>query len=187
SALASDIEVLDEQPSSYEVTAARQHRWIRGDWQMLPWLASRDLTLLDRWKIFDNLRRSLVAPAIVLACLVGWLSGPLAAGVATTALVAIFLVPVFTSAVLAATQARNPSAFVGAAGADIAANALRSFVQTIFLLDATLLTIDAIGRTLWRVFWSRRRLLEWTTMSQSERRAARGVHPRLAVGCGLAI
>ncbi|HEY1959531.1 MAG TPA: glucoamylase family protein [Polyangiaceae bacterium] len=187
SALASDIEVLDEQPSSYEVTAARQHRWIRGDWQMLPWLVSRDLTLLDRWKIFDNLRRSLVAPAIVVACSFGWLHGTLAAALATSALVAIFLVPVFTSAVLAATQARNPTAFVGAASADIAANALRSFIQTIFLLDATLLAVDAIGRTFWRLFLSRRRLLEWTTMSQSERRAGRSVHPRLVIAASLAV
>ncbi|MEX1073818.1 MAG: glycosyl transferase, partial [Burkholderiales bacterium] len=72
--LASDIEVVEEFPSRYDVAAARQHRWARGDWQLLPWIAGRAgaLPLIGRWKMFDNLRRSLSAPACVLALAAGW-------------------------------------------------------------------------------------------------------------------
>src|SRR4029079_12030155 len=71
--LVSDIEVVEEFPSRYDVAAARQHRWTRGDWQLLPWIlgfgdaAGHVLPLIGRWKMLDNLRRSLSAPAAILA------------------------------------------------------------------------------------------------------------------------
>ncbi len=82
--LATDIEVVEEFPSRYDVAAARQHRWTRGDWQLLPWIfgyARTDdgdmrrtrIPLMGRWKLTDNLRRSLSAPAALLAMLVAWL------------------------------------------------------------------------------------------------------------------
>ena len=82
--LASDIEVVEEFPSRYDVAAARQHRWARGDWQLLPWIFGRGdasvaviggtsaLPLIGRWKMLDNLRRTLSAPASVMALLAGW-------------------------------------------------------------------------------------------------------------------
>ena len=81
--LVSDIEVVEEFPSRYDVAAARQHRWARGDWQLLPWIlgrsdaaagdirGSRSLPLISRWKMLDNLRRTLSAPASVAALLAG--------------------------------------------------------------------------------------------------------------------
>ena len=80
--LASDIEVVEEFPSRYDVAAARQHRWARGDWQLLPWIFGRGdasvasrgtsaLPLIGRWKMLDNLRRTLSAPASVMALLLG--------------------------------------------------------------------------------------------------------------------
>ena len=82
--LVSDIEVVEEFPSRYDVAAARQHRWVRGDWQLLPWIfgfggkkrgesGKTAIPLMGRWKLLDNLRRSLSAPAALLAMLVGWL------------------------------------------------------------------------------------------------------------------
>src|SRR5947207_9683416 len=82
-ALVSDIEVVEEFPARYDVAAARQHRWARGDWQLLPWIFGRGdasvgsratsaLPLIGRWKMLDNLRRTLSAPASVMALLVGW-------------------------------------------------------------------------------------------------------------------
>ncbi len=82
--LVSDIEVVEEFPSRYDVAAARQHRWARGDWQLLPWIlgrrdaasairGGRSLPLIGLWKMLDNLRRTLSAPASVAALLVGWL------------------------------------------------------------------------------------------------------------------
>ena len=83
-ALATDVELFEAFPSHYEAAAARQHRWARGDWQLLPWLLGRGHTgsephravmipTIGRWKILDNLRRTLSAPAAFLALLAGWL------------------------------------------------------------------------------------------------------------------
>ena len=81
-ALVTDVEVVDDYPSSVLAHARRQHRWVRGDWQILWWLfpfvPSRTglqrnrLPLMSRWKILDNLRRSLMAPATVALLLLGW-------------------------------------------------------------------------------------------------------------------
>ncbi|HEV8550569.1 MAG TPA: hypothetical protein VGQ57_16100, partial [Polyangiaceae bacterium] len=99
SALATDIELLDEQPASYEVHASRQHRWMRGDWQIVGWLLPRvpsqtgmrpnDLRLLDRWKLTDNLRRSLLPPALVALLAAGIVSGPAFALAATVLFVVV--------------------------------------------------------------------------------------------------
>ena len=82
-ALATDIELFDDFPSHYEAAAARQHRWARGDWQLLPWIVRRragssdgrkvKIPMIGRWKMLDNLRRSLSAPCMFLTLLAGWL------------------------------------------------------------------------------------------------------------------
>ena len=95
--LVSDIEVVEESPSRYDVAVARQHRWARGDWQLLPWILGRGdasihnrstsaLSPIGRWKMLDNLRRSLSAPASVVALLAGW-ALPLHAAVVWTGFV----------------------------------------------------------------------------------------------------
>ncbi len=179
SALASDIEVLDEQPTSYEVAAKRQHRWIRGDWQMLPWLVSGGLRMLDRWKIADNLRRSLLAPGIIAALAVAWLANQTAtAAWATATLLAIFLVPVLARAVISATRTHDGRAFV----LSLAQSALR----LLFLLDEAVVAVDAIVRTLHRVLVSRKRLLEWTPMARAERQKGEHSRRRLVVEAGIA-
>ena len=84
-ALATDIVLFDEFPSHYEVAAARQHRWARGDWQLLPWIFGHgglpkearrrtSIPVISRWKMFDNLRRTLSAPFMFLTMLIGWLA-----------------------------------------------------------------------------------------------------------------
>ncbi len=80
--LASDVEVVEEYPSRYGVATARQHRWTRGDWQLLPWVlgAYPSLPPLGRWKMFDNLRRSSLLPAVLAGFALCWL-GSAAAGV----------------------------------------------------------------------------------------------------------
>src|SRR5690606_25878371 len=74
--LVSDIEVVEDFPTRYDVAVKRQHRWTRGDWQLLPWLcrafnkprsAKAGMPLLGRWKMLDNLRRSTLAPAGFIA------------------------------------------------------------------------------------------------------------------------
>ncbi len=81
-ALVSDVELFEDFPSHSEVAAARQHRWMRGDWQLLPWILGRrgPLPPLGRWKMLDNLRRSLLAPcsmALLIAAFADPLSRPL--------------------------------------------------------------------------------------------------------------
>jgi cyclic beta-1,2-glucan synthetase len=86
-ALASDVELVEEFPSRYDVAAARQHRWVRGDWQLLPWIVGKGrekgahprkaaVPPVGRWKMFDNLRRSLGNPSALIALLVGWTLPP---------------------------------------------------------------------------------------------------------------
>ena len=71
-ALVTDIEFFEEFPSHYEVAVARTHRWIRGDWQLLPFIFRGRLPLISRWKMIDNLRRSLAVPTAYLALLCIW-------------------------------------------------------------------------------------------------------------------
>src|SRR4029078_1578218 len=74
-ALVSDVELFEDFPSHSEVAATRTHRWTRGDWQLLPWIfgrAGRDIPVVGRWKMLDNLRRSLVAPACVGLMIASW-------------------------------------------------------------------------------------------------------------------
>ena len=61
-----DIEVIDGYPAFYESSCLRLHRWVRGDWQLLRWMGSSKLSALSKWKIFDNLRRSLLAPSLLI-------------------------------------------------------------------------------------------------------------------------
>ena len=85
-ALVTDIILYEEYPSRYLVYAHRLRRWIRGDWQLLPWLfptvrtengmAPNRLSIINRWKIFDNLRRSLVPANLVALLAAGWLFLP---------------------------------------------------------------------------------------------------------------
>ena len=190
SALASDIEVLDEQPNSYDVAVGRLHRWTRGDWQMLPWLLRgarrRNLRAIDAWKILDNLRRSLLAPALVASCFTGWFLRPLVAGWVTATLAIMFLVPVLARAALNAARTRNPRAFASALGGNLFGNVRQSLLHTVFLLDEAMVCVDAIARTLVRSWITHRRLLEWTTMGQAQRSGNARAPLRMLFGSAIA-
>ena len=183
--LVSDVELVEEFPARYDVEAARQHRWARGDWQLLPWLirgCRRAVPILGRWKILDNLRRTLSAPASVAALVAGWML-PLPAAVAWTAfLLACIALPAVMPVVAsllpgrAGITARSHLRFVGTE----LGRALRQMAfQAIFLAAQTGLMVDAIGRSLYRQFVSRRRLLEWTTAAQSTASGAYGFRDQL--------
>ena len=184
SALATDIEVLDDQPASYEVVASRAHRWLRGDWQLLPWLffsapsaAGRrrnDLRLLDRWKLADNLRRSLVPPALVLMLVLSFFGRAALAGWSLALLAGVFVGPIVVRQVLSLSRAAVSSGRHGPLGGDILQNLRQAGLGVMLLLDQALLSIDGIVRTGYRLLISRRNLLEWTTMSQAMRRHRSG-------------
>ncbi|HWA88805.1 MAG TPA: glucoamylase family protein [Rhizomicrobium sp.] len=184
--LVTDIEVVEEFPSRYDVAAARQHRWTRGDWQLLPWILGTAKTaredvrrthvpLMGRWKLTDNLRRSLSAPAALLAMLIGWFL-PLDAALAWTAMVlATIALPPLMPAIAglvpprAGVSLRNH--YRGIAR-DAEIGAMQAAFLTIFLAHQAWLMVDAVARTLGRVFIHKKRLLEWVTAAQARNNAS---------------
>jgi hypothetical protein len=179
--LATDIEVIDDYPSHYSAYTRRKHRWVRGDWQIAQWMFSRvpdesgrlvqnPITTIARWRILDNLRRSLVEPFTFLLLVAGWLGLPGGPLYWTVATLLIFFLPNFVQLVFALGHA----AFADQEGA--AGEALSGFFQAFgvslltlaFLPHQTLLSLDAIVRSLVRRFITGQRLLEWETAAEAE-------------------
>ena len=184
--LASDIEVVEEFPSRYDVAAARQHRWARGDWQLLSWIlgrgdaAARDrsgsdqhragaLPPIGRWKMLDNLRRTLSAPASVAALIAGWML-PLQAAVVWTGFVVSTiglstLLPVI-SAIVPRRAGITARSHLRALATDIRLALSLTVLLLVFMAHQAWLMADAIGRTLFRLLVSHRHLLDWVTAAQ---------------------
>jgi len=180
-ALAADIEVVEEFPSRYAVAAARQHRWVRGDWQLLPWILglgrrtsagtrSISIPLMGRWKLFDNLRRSLSAPAALLALLIGWLQPSAVAEVWTGCIVLAVCLPPLLPAIGNILPTRSGISLHNhfrTLQSDFALGLMQSGFLLVFLAHQGWLMVDAIARTMLRVFVRRRDLLQWVTAAQS--------------------
>jgi len=172
--LVSDVEVFEDYPSRYDVDASRKHRWARGDWQLLPWIFGKvtgrlgrtDIPPLGLWKLIDNLRRTLSAPASYLALVVGWiLLAPEAAWLWT----GFVLLPFAISAFLPLVARVMPHSSGATAGSHFRAfrlefgvASLQFGLQLAFLAHQAWLMVDAIVRTLSRLY-RRRQLLEWVT------------------------
>ncbi|WP_207790389.1 GH36-type glycosyl hydrolase domain-containing protein [Sandaracinobacter neustonicus] len=175
--LISDVEVVEDFPVRYDAAMRRQHRWVRGDWQLLPWILSsplseaQELPWTGRVKMLDNLRRSLVAPAIFAALVAAWFL-PWPSGILfTLAVLLVVAIPPFIPipSLLLAPRGRNVSlrAHLGAVLTDIA-NAFGTLgLQFTTLADQAWRMVDAILRTLIRLFITKRHLLEWTTAAQA--------------------
>jgi len=200
--LVSDIEVVEEFPSRYDVAAARQHRWARGDWQLLPWIfgrgdaagalrGSRRLPLIGLWKMLDNLRRTLSAPASVAALLAGWLL-PRSSALVWTAFVVMTiglpaLLPIFADIVPRRARVNARSHF-RALRKDIWLAASQTAFLITFLAHQAWLMIDAISRTLFRLLVSRRNLLQWVTAAQANLRSRLDLYSAYRrMGGGIAI
>ncbi len=181
-ALASDVEVVEEFPSRYDVAAARQHRWVRGDWQLLSWIFGRGkdriggsdrvaIPVIGRWKMLDNLRRSLSAPSAILALLLGWTMEPGKAALWTAFILACMSLPALlplTSAVVPNRRGISLRHHFMSLGRDFILALLQIAFQITFLAHQALLMVDAVARTLARVLLHRRRLLEWMTAAQAK-------------------
>ncbi len=179
--LASDVEVVEEFPSRYQVAMARQHRWTRGDWQLLSWtflghggkrrenLPRSSIPLMGRWKLLDNLRRSLSAPTALLSMLIAWLQ-PLAIAEIWTSyiLLTIALPPLLPAIIGILPRQRGISLrnHLRAVRGDFALGLLQIAFLVTFLAHQAWLMVDAIARTLFRLA-IRRRLLEWVTAAQA--------------------
>jgi cyclic beta-1,2-glucan synthetase len=176
-ALASDVVFYEGFPSSYLEYARRSHRWVRGDWQLLPWLAGpvpgRDnvrlanpLSALDRWKVFDNLRRSLIPAALVTLAAVGWLALPGDAWIWSALTVAAPAAYLFTDLVTSLGRGRRRGA-VRERLRHLADHAGRWLLAIVFMAHEAVISVDAVARASWRVFVSRRRMLEWTSAAHT--------------------
>ena len=179
--LASDIEVVEDFPTRYDVAARRHHRWARGDWQLLPWMLGRApivglhrtrdvIPAIGRWKMLDNLRRTLSAPACMLSLLAGLALPFAAASVWIAFVLATMLLPIFipfAAAVLPRRAGITLRSHFGALGIDLGLALDQWALAVTFLGHQAWLTGDAIARTLARLFVTRRHLLEWVTAAQA--------------------
>ena len=170
--LASDIEVVEEFPARYDVAARRHHRWARGDWQLLPWLTGRGLGVpaIGRWKMLDNLRRTLSAPACMLSLLAGLAFPFSVACVWVGFILSTILLPTFIPVVTAVIPRRSgitPRSHLSALGSDLRVALAQWALIVIFLGHQAWLMSDAIGRTLMRLFVTHRHLLEWVPAAQA--------------------
>ena len=182
-ALATDIELLDDYPASYQAYAKRAHRWTRGDWQIIRWLfpyvpdgegrmVRNVLPLIARWKILDNLRRSLVAPTLFL-----WLVTSCAFLPGSTLLWSLFVFlviafPVYlhvTTGLLIHPRGIPWTSHFWSLWGDFRTNTAQIALSFVFLAHQAWLMSDAIGRALYRQLVSRRYLLEWVSAAEAER------------------
>jgi len=184
-ALVSDIELVDEYPSTVLAHARRQHRWIRGDWQILLWLfpfvptrhgmKRNSFPFIARWKILDNLRRSLVAPMLLTLLVAGWTILPGAHWFWTASVLAVMasqLLPLVAQMLVGPGRAQSFAVFWRNLRADTAITLAQVFLGVTFLAYHAWQTIHAIVLTLVRLTMTRRRLLEWETAAATAARAA---------------
>lgn len=179
--LVTDIEVVDDYPSHYSAYTRRKHRWVRGDWQIARWLSMRvpdesgklgpnPISVLSQWKIFDNLRRSLAEPVTFALLVSGWLLLPGGTRYWTLATLVLILFPVVVQLVFKLLQAALHASW--SACIDAIQTFFKSlgfqFLNLIFLAHQTLLSVDAIVRSLVRTMVTGQRLLEWETAAQAE-------------------
>ena len=180
--LLSDVQLFEEYPSGYGADVSRRQRWIRGDWQIAQWLlpqvpgggAGRErnpLSALSQWKLFDNLRRSLVPGALTLLLLCGWTVSP-AAAFWTLAVLAIVLIPPLLASALE--LIRKPDDVpLGQHLSSSMRSAGRHIAQAAFTLAClpyeAFFSLDAIVRSATRILLTHRRLLEWSPSNEPGR------------------
>ncbi len=185
--LISDVQLYEEYPSQYRMDVSRRHRWIRGDWQIASWLRSKvptageghqknKISWLSQWKIFDNLRRSLVPAALTMMLIMGWtIMSPV--WLWTVMVIGILLIP--SAGIIFLEILRKPGDVLWS---QHFVTALRQARRHFFQISHTLIclpyeayfSLDAITRTLWRMFVTHRRLLEWNPSSNLVRRSHNG-------------
>ena len=183
SALVSDVELVEEHPASYSTDASRRHRWIRGDWQLASWLFARapgaplaaaegqpatwqanPLTALSRWKILDNLRRSLVAPALLALLVGGWLWTQGSVGWWMLLIVGVVFIPTLVGAAIEIVRKpaeRSWWVHLSMSSKSVARPVGLDLLKIVFLPYDALLCLDAIWRSGVRMLFTKKGLLVW--------------------------
>lgn len=187
SGLLSDVHVYEDYPAHYLVDVSRRHRWIRGDWQLLGWLLphvpgpgkhrpKNPLSRLSQWKLFDNLRRSLVPIALLLLLLLGWvvLASP---WFWTLAVIGTLLISPLVELVVEIFRKPEEGSLYQhfAASLDTASQRLAQGAVTLACLPfEAWFSLDAIMRTVWRMSFTHKRLLEWNPSGEVARSSHTG-------------
>jgi cyclic beta-1,2-glucan synthetase len=180
-ALCTDIHLIDDYPSHYLAFTARQHRWVRGDWQIARWLlptvpdadrrrSVNHLTAISRWKILDNLRRSLMPPALVLLLGAGWTILPGSPGLWTTLALLVLAFPAYIQLVRSMTSRIVGVPFgehLRAERQNILTTLRQAAFSVVMLAHQAAVMLDAIGRALVRVAVTKRHLLQWVTADRA--------------------
>jgi cellobiose phosphorylase len=181
SGLLSDVQLYEEYPAAYLADMSRRHRWIRGDWQLAGWLFSRvpgpgprrvpnPLSALSQWKLLDNLRRSLVPPALLFLLLLGWTVLPYAP-LWTLVVLLVVLLPWVSAVILEAWSKPAESSTKQHLVTTIAAtgrNAAQTLLTLAFMPFEAVVNVDAIARTSWRMLVTHRHLLEWNPSAMED-------------------
>ena len=179
--LASDIEVIDDYPSHYSAYNRRKHRWLRGDWQIVRWILNKvpdesrrlvrnPISLVSRWKIIDNLRRSLMEPATFFLLVAGWFFLPGGPGFWTCITLALLFLPIYCRLIFALVSAAAIERWDMARESfiDFLTSHVNIVLNLAFLAHQALVSIDAIVRTVIRTYITHSRLLEWETATEAE-------------------
>jgi cyclic beta-1,2-glucan synthetase len=216
SALVTDVDLIEGHPASVTSEASRRHRWIRGDWQLAGWLLpsvpgppgpkgaaaqrrTNPLSPLSRWKLLDNLRRSLVAPALLALLAGGWLLGPGPGWLWTLLVLAVVFLPTLLSSVIELVRKpaeRDWLLHLNLTGRSAGRPFALALLTLAFLPYDTRICLDAILRSGVRMLFTRRGLLLWQLPAYARRNACRRlaeflremwIAPALAVALGVAL
>ncbi|CAN7297936.1 GH36-type glycosyl hydrolase domain-containing protein [Pararhizobium sp. LjRoot238] len=177
-ALVTDVELVEDFPIRYEVEMSRQHRWARGDWQLLPYMfdLSNGVSMLGRWKMYDNLRRSLIPCAWLVASVMGWYyMEPTQALVWQFVLIFSLFVAPTLSLISGIMPRRNDivaRAHLHAVLSEIQAANAQVALRIVFIAHSAAMMADAIVRSLYRTFVSGKLMLEWRTAAQVQSSAS---------------
>ncbi len=181
SALVTDVELVEDYPTRYSVDASRHHRWARGDWQLLNFILDprSGVPALSRWKMVDNLRRSLTPIFWLMAAIAGWTLLPFTQAAQWQALLilTLFMAPTFNivNSLLPKSGDATPRGHFSALARDVAFGTAMVALKIVLMAHLAWMMADAVGRTLYRLFVSRRNLLEWRTASQAHKIAGDGL------------
>src|SRR6202522_4683308 len=203
-ALASDIELFDEFPSHYEASALRQHRWARGDWQLLPWILGLgrssksergriSIPAISRWKMIDNLRRTLSAPAMFLTMVVGWMLPRVSPWMWTRFVLAMIAIPPLIPFLVGL----HPR-FGGISKRSYLRNVLSDLSLGVSQIGLTLAFVayqawlmgDAILRTMMRLLFTHKKILQGVPAAHARNAVdfkLAGIYKRMSGGLALAL
>ena len=179
--LVTDIALYEDYPPSYLTYMRRQRRWTRGDWQLLPWLlpiraGRQQLTagfdLIDTWKLLDNLRRSLLPPALLLLLIAGWLILPGAAWVWTAVALLALAIPALIGGLTPIVTGRAGTR-IRQSLRSLKDGGLRWLLAVVFLPFEAAQILGAIATSLTRVLITHRHMLEWMTAAKAAQRESK--------------